>query len=209
MEPNDLYRRQRLSKLFPLNFNNNSTVSIISLLFNMKDQTLSHKYLCVCLSSLFHIMLTNKYLRDWLSQPSSIINHWAPWMMKFSFQFMNRCHKEYEVLNQISSNNGSKEVVITGPYILVYGDIFSESELLWIKRSEKCFNLLHKLLLSVNAQPDNYMPVDAFIEPEISPEFIGPKQENSDSSVPMNDVLFTLKDGMTDEEIARALSLEN
>eukprot|EP01035_Chromulina_nebulosa_P018175 gene18175-23833_t len=63
--------------------------------------------------------------------------------------------------------------------------------------------------IRINAQLDNYMPEDAFIEPEITSDFIGPKQENIDEPVPLNDVLLTLKDGMTDEEIARALSLEN
>lgn len=223
----DTKRIYRCSKLF-----SPTETSLISLFSSFKDQQIRAKYLNICLFSMFQIVRRNKCVSDLLAYPRNVANIWAPWMLKFCFQFQSKCQREHELAttlrqssmekngnistDNIDGNTGSiiPPVLVTGPYLVVFGESRNERELSWLARAERTFQLLHETLTRMDYQPDALMPEDAFVDiPDESPT----TQLNSSSSGNMTaDPFMTeadlfavgLSDGMTDEELRKLFPLD-
>ena len=67
------------------------------------------------------------------------------------------------VLNQISTNNPNDASAIKGPFVLVFGERNDECEQTWMQRADNTFSALQAFLTSLNANPNELMPEDAFL----------------------------------------------
>ena len=68
--------------------------SPLSRLKGIQDQGPKRRLVCVCIFSLMTLLQRVPSVREALTNPPSTIQTWAPWMLKFSFLFMNDCMKE-------------------------------------------------------------------------------------------------------------------
>ena len=68
--------------------------SPLSRLKGIQDQGPKRRLVCVCIYSLMTLLQRVPSVREALTNPPSTIRTWAPWMLKFSFLFMNDCLKE-------------------------------------------------------------------------------------------------------------------
>jgi hypothetical protein len=68
--------------------------SPLCMLKGIQDQVPKRRLVCVCISSLMSLLQKVPSVFRTLTVPASIIQTWAPWMLKFSFIFMNDCLKE-------------------------------------------------------------------------------------------------------------------
>jgi ubiquitin C-terminal hydrolase len=68
--------------------------SPLCMLKGIQDQAPKRRLVCVCISSLMSLLQKVPSVFRTLTVPASIIQTWAPWMLKFSFIFMNDCLKE-------------------------------------------------------------------------------------------------------------------
>ena len=69
-------------------------MSPLTMLKGIQDQGPKKRLVCVCIRSLMVLLQRVVSVRETLTQPSSTLQTWAPWMLKFSFLFMNNCLKE-------------------------------------------------------------------------------------------------------------------
>ena len=66
----------------------------MSLLKTIHNQSTKAKLICVSIRSLMTLANRVKTVKDLLTENDFHIRTWAPWMLKFSFQFSNLCQKE-------------------------------------------------------------------------------------------------------------------
>ena len=78
--------------------------SPLCMLKGIQDQAPKRRLVCVCISSLMSLLQKVPSVNRTLTVPSSIIQTWAPWMLKFSFIFMNDCLKESSSAAAIKSS---------------------------------------------------------------------------------------------------------
>ena len=58
------------------------------------DQGPKKRLVCVCIRSLMTLVQRIPSVRETLTVPVSTVSTWAPWMLKFSFLYMNSCLNE-------------------------------------------------------------------------------------------------------------------
>ena len=63
----------------------------LNMLKGIHEQAPKKRLVCVCIRSLMTLVQRVSILREALTTPSSVIQTWAPWMLKFAFLFMNDC----------------------------------------------------------------------------------------------------------------------
>jgi hypothetical protein len=146
------------------------------------------------------------------------INDWAPWMLKFCYQYIEKCNRESSALQAnaaaiaasmigpqpIDVIQPTSPVTPKGSYLYVYGEDNESREITWNIRAQNTFNELQSVLRLLGAQPEVLIPADAF--EEVVPEDIPPELIAIDD-VPRTGDLTTagFSDAMTDEEFARFL----
>jgi ubiquitin C-terminal hydrolase len=203
----DTMQRNRCMKMF-----SPTQSGVLDLLSSMKDQQIRAKLLCVSIWSVLSMTMKNKVLADVLSIPRTTIETWAPWMLQFCFQFLNRCAKEQETTNALAatSSNNPPTAVPSGPYLVIFGEKDEDRELPWIRRADQTFQRLQMTITAMGGHPDLLMPESAFVEPA-TPE-VSPRPSAAATSTPLNDTTFDslmfegLADGMSDEELAKVIA---
>ena len=69
-------------------------MSPLNMLKGIQDQVPKKRLVCVCIRSMMVLLQRVPSVRETLTQPVSTLQTWAPWMLKFSFLYMNGCIKE-------------------------------------------------------------------------------------------------------------------
>ena len=72
------------------------------------DQGPKKRLVCVCIRSLMTLVQRIPSVRETLTVPVSTVSTWAPWMLKFSFLYMNSC------LNENNNATAMKNTYMSG-----------------------------------------------------------------------------------------------
>lgn len=101
--------------------------NIFQLMSTMKDQPLRSRLICVFIRSF--VFLANKIpsLMTAIAQPSSHMHNWVPWMLRFSYRYVNRCNQENNERSAIAAaammqQQSRVEAVSTMPDIVSKGN---------------------------------------------------------------------------------------
>jgi len=124
-------------------------------------------FACVLIHSLFTIALRLRPLRTSLSRTREKLYEWAPWVLKFCFQFTEKLrHKDLalKLFDQASVSSVCMSSESVGSYIEVHGESEDQRTSSWINRAERTFLLVQKVLETMGEVPDNLIPPDAFEE---------------------------------------------
>jgi hypothetical protein len=170
-------------------------LSLLETMKVMKDNAAKARFLCVLIKSFLSLAMIDggATVLDQVARPHSRLTPWAPWVLKFLFRFQTKCANESressELLNSQTQINqailashapggavSAASVDSTAPtavipsaqkgsYLVVFGETEEEREATWATRSERAFQMLQRLLESVNANIDALMPEDAFDDP--------------------------------------------
>eukprot|EP01041_Mallomonas_annulata_P001788 gene1788-3471_t len=143
----------------------NGIIDLIS-----QSQLQNPRFVCVCIRSMLALINQVPSVKSVLGTPTSKIEVWASWMLKFCYQFLEKCKKD--TLSQLSGTfiNPFDMVVDgvvvapKGPYLLVFGDSDTEHELTWEERADSTFRRLQEVLTSMGAVPGELIPADTFID---------------------------------------------
>lgn len=151
---------------------------------------MKNKNVCICIRAILTLSTKNKFVLEAIKPK---LNIWAPWILKFSYQLMNKFIQEHETLSalyasnksslssNVSSNsstasyfdalntNVSTNIIEKGPYLLIYGENDDERELTWKDRSERTFQFLHACIINMGGNPDHLLPEDSFVIDEPIP----------------------------------------
>lgn len=161
-----------------------------------------------------------------LSCSAARIEHWAPWMLQFSFQNQGKTKTEAASLAALGKGNnpgltaggaaaeegkdGAATVAVKGPYLPIFGEEESNFEKPAVERAEMCFQRLQNMLVRMGANPDALIPDDAFIELPPDEATIGAAFDLT-NDVPIEidgQTVVPSGDHMTDEEFARYLQTQ-
>jgi len=228
---NDKFSFQRHSKLFTP-----SNMSILDLLSQLKDQPSRVNFVLVCLRSVLYLFRCSpssiNIFRDILNNSLPRVKLWAPWMLKFCFQHMNKLTKDHEaqlqqqsIIHSTNPHNASSAMPpLKGPFILVHGERQEDVEQTWARRAEQTFAMLQEYLAFLGADANELMPIDAFNETtHISDDglpaliSVGPEESltattatvvgNGDNYLDLTNAdSLGLADGMTDEQLEKILA---
>jgi hypothetical protein len=202
------------------------------LLKNFLPNSSKAQYICIMIQSLFTLV---KKINPLFVAMKSRLSEWAPWILKFCYQFVQKTSQDLQtatvtasVTTQSSSSGVPAAATGTGSgelkkpkglYLRIYGEGEEERELNLSDRADKTFDLVQSTIRTMGAHPDTYIPVDAF-------EVIETSADNDD--IPTETLARILEeetktmdvgtgtgaggdgipfsDAMTDEEFARFLA---
>lgn len=233
--------------LTPSRFNmlfvgNDSLLAMVQQGIQLQAKT---QYSVVFIKSFVELMRKLPTLRVFLN---GMVRSWAPWMLLFSYKHENKCRLEADSVSMLTAKPPSvvEDVTVTeaekpadsvppaapkivkGPYLVVYGETESDRESTNLARAERCFQSLKDVLISMGANIDALIPIEAFEEPVLNDAEInaaldaaaltsigtvgaaeGPSSSSSSShsiAVGGDDPMGGyVGDHMTDEEFARYL----
>jgi hypothetical protein len=143
---------------------------------------MKNKNVCICIRAILTLAEKNRFVVDAIKPK---INTWAPWMLKFSYQLMNKYIQEYDTLSALYPSNTSTSSISDsgsssyldalntnvdtntkiekGPYLIIYGENDDERELTWKDRSERTFQYLHASITRMGSNPELLLPDDSFV----------------------------------------------
>ena len=124
-------------------------------------------FVCICLFSLFKMAFRLNPVFTSLSATHAKINEWAPWILKFCYQFVEKMRKEEIALEFEQSAKATAPARSTprkGPFLTIYGESPPECEDTWVQRGNKTFELVQEVLRAMGQVPDLLIPADAFEE---------------------------------------------
>ncbi|CAE7524592.1 unnamed protein product [Symbiodinium microadriaticum] len=126
-------------------------------------------FVCICLFSLFKMALRINSVFSNLSTSQSKINEWAPWILKFCYQFGEKMRKEtialefeQSIKSTTPSDANTPAPKKRGPFLTIYGECQPECEDTWVERGGKTFNLVQEVIRAMGAVPEVLIPADAF-----------------------------------------------
>lgn len=183
------------------------------------SQSIKGAFVCVCMRSLLYLTRSNVVVRRHMSQR---VAEWAPWMLKFCYQYVEKCKREAEAIQANTFANAVSSIgpvlpataaVQTGPkgsYLHVLGESDEEREITWTVRAEKTFTELQEVIRWLGGQPDTLIPLDTFEDvvaeaiPDLVSDDVVIAHDQSSSATKGNPLV--LSDAMTDEELAAYLA---
>lgn len=145
-------------------------------------------FVCICLYSLLTIVSNYPLVRQGFATSQRPITSWAPWMLQFAYQYLEKVRKEEQLAmalalsasasatgsnsSNISSTSTSSDpsgsskeeclLVLPGPFLVIHGEGPDDRERNWTLRSEALFALLQSVLRALGEQPEILIPATAF-----------------------------------------------
>jgi hypothetical protein len=147
-------------------------------------------------------------LTEMLTNPMPHVVSWAGWML----QFLN------QQLTTMKTQQSASGPVATGPFLVVYGEPSADRELSWIVRCEKTCQLLSGVLIKWGWQPMQVLEQFISLHTPVNnnaqtQQTVAAQHHATNNNTTMvtktSPAVVELKDGMTDEELARFLASQD
>jgi len=119
---------------------------------SLKSDSSRNKLVCICIRSLMALIQKIPILKDTLG--NSRVSMWAPWMLKFCFQF-EKCCTEEASMETIHSTHDS---------YYIYGESDAERDISWKQRAENTNQILQAVITSLGGDCNVLIPEDTFID---------------------------------------------
>ena len=142
-------------------------------------------------------------LTDMLANPKPHVLSWAGWMLQFLTQ-------------QVTMLKSQPSAPANGPFLVIFGESELDRELSWSVRADRTYQFLTALLVKWDLQPLQVLQQYVQLQSAVNQVPVSPPVTSRSSAVTpvnvnqnitkANPVVTELKDGMTDEELARFLA---
>jgi len=136
------------------------TRALMSHLETLKNESHRNRLVCICIRSLMALIQKVPILRETLGH--SRVSMWAPWMLKFCFQFQKSC-----------TDDTTAAVYIINDNIYVYGENDNERDILWKQRAENTLQILQDVITALGGDCNNLIPEDTFSDTISNTNVIG------------------------------------
>jgi hypothetical protein len=141
-------------------FGSNGTVISIA-----QNKTSSNPQIaCVMIQCISLLISKYEVVRDAVRFSSTVagVHGWAPWMLKFCFQFKDKCERDTLTSVSLNDNEDSSSSDTKGVYLYIFGEEESMREITWVNRANTTFLLLQEAVRKSGGNPDLLIPTDAF-----------------------------------------------
>ena len=128
------------------------TRALMGHLESLKNDINRNKLVCICIRSLMALIQKVPILKDTLG--NSRVNQWAPWMLKFCFQF-EKCCTEDAATETVHSLFDS---------YYIYGESDAEREITWKQRAENTNQILQAVVIALGGDCNVLIPEDTFMD---------------------------------------------
>ena len=136
------------------------TRALMSHLESLKNDSNRNRLVCICIRSLMALIQKVPVLRDTLGH--SRVSMWAPWMLKFCFQFQKYC-----------TDDTTASVYIINDNIHVYGENDNERDISWKQRAENTLQILQDVVTALGGDCNSLIPEDTFFDTIDNTNLIG------------------------------------